>query len=96
MHTLILYLLLFVQPAERINHKVTLSWTVSTSTYSGQNVYRQDCCGGFVLLKSLGKTATSYVDNGVIGGETYSYYVTITYKGNESNPSSIAETTIPY
>jgi len=96
MHTLILYFLLLLQPAERIDHKVTLTWKLSTSTYSGQNVYRQDCCGGFVLLKSLGKNAVSYVDNGVIGGETYNYYITVTYQGNESNPSSVAATTIPY
>lgn len=82
-------------PAERINHKVTLNWVKPVGNFDGFNVYRQDCNGNYILLKTVGRQLSA-VDYGVIGGETFIYYVTTTYQGFESNPSPIASTTVPY
>lgn len=83
-------------PAERINHKAVLKWAYPQGNYSGFNVYRLDCSSGnFVLLKSVGKTNTT-TDSAVIGGETYTYKVTTTYKGSESVPTNSIATTVPY
>lgn len=82
-------------PAEQINHKVTLKWLKPVGNYDGFNVYRQDCNGNYILLKTLGKVLT-ITDPAVIGGQKYTYYVKTLLQGKESNPSVIAFTTVPY
>ena len=83
-------------PAERINHKVNLIWGKPVGNYDGFNVYRQDCSGNFILLKTLGKTLSA-TDSAVVGGQTVTYYVTTLYKGVESTGTSpVQSITVPY
>jgi hypothetical protein len=68
-------------------HKVSLSWTASTSTnVAGYNVYRGTTSGGpYTKLNSRPLSATAYTDFAVQPGGTY-YYVTtsVNSAGNES------------
>ncbi len=63
-----------VQP---VSHSVTLTWTPSTSTVSGYNVYRSTVSGGpYTKLNSTVIAATTYVDTTVQASTTYFYVVT--------------------
>jgi fibronectin type 3 domain-containing protein len=58
-------------------HRVSLSWTGSTSpNISGYHVYRGTVSGGpYALTSTALVSGTSYADNTVVAGQTY-YYVT--------------------
>jgi Putative Ig domain/Cep192 domain 4 len=57
-------------------HSVDLSWTASTSTVVGYNVYRSSqSAGPYTKLDSSLITGTSFADGTVQAGQTY-YYVT--------------------
>lgn len=57
-------------------HSAALSWTASTSTVSGYNVYRGTVNGGpYTLINLSLVTGPSYTDTTVLSGVTY-YYVT--------------------
>ena len=57
-------------------HAVSLSWTASTSTVAGYNVYRGGQSGGpYTMLNSALLAGETYVDSTVQAGQTY-YYVT--------------------
>lgn len=57
-------------------HSVALSWTASTSTVTGYNVYRSSQSGGpYTKLDSSLITGTTFTDSTVQAGQTY-YYVT--------------------
>jgi len=59
-----------------VQHSVSLSWTASTSTVSGYNVYRSTVSGGsYTKINSSLVTVLSYTDSTVQNGTTY-YYVT--------------------
>jgi hypothetical protein len=68
-------------------YHVTLSWTASTSSISGYNVYRGTTSGGpyTTSLNSSPITGTSFTDTTVQSGQTY-YYVTTAV--NSSGASS--------
>jgi len=64
-----------VQPAQQ--HMVSLSWSASTSTVAGYNVYRGGQSGGpYSKINSTLQPATSYTDGSVQSGQTYFYVAT--------------------
>jgi len=79
-------------------HTVTLSWTASTSTVAGYNMYRStQPYGGFVQLNSSPITGTTFADSTVTSGVTYYYMATsVGPSGLESGPSNLASATTPF
>ncbi len=78
-------------------HTVSLSWTASTSTVSGYNVYRSTTSGGGYSKVNGGLVGgVNYTDSTVQNGVTY-YYVTtaVDSSGNESTYSNEASANIP-
>jgi hypothetical protein len=78
-------------------HTVSLSWTASTSTVSGYNVYRSTTNGsGYAKLNGALVSTVSYTDSTVVNGLTY-YYVTtaVDSSGTESVYSNPAPAIIP-
>jgi fibronectin type 3 domain-containing protein len=79
-------------------HSVALSWTASSSTVSGYNVYRGTTANGPYPTKlnpSL-VTAVGYSDSTVADGTTYYYVVTSVDSSNvESVDSNQATAVIP-
>ncbi|HEV2245594.1 MAG TPA: Ig and FN3 domain-containing protein [Terriglobia bacterium] len=79
-------------------HSVNLSWTASTSSVIGYNVYSSRVSGGpYVKLNSTPMATTSYTDATVQSGQTY-YYVTTAVAsggGTESGFSAEASAVIP-
>jgi fibronectin type 3 domain-containing protein len=80
-----------------VAHSVTLSWTASTSTVAGYNVYRSSVSGGpYTKLNASPDTSTTYVDSAVQAGQTYYYVVTsVDSAGTESTFSAEVSATIP-
>jgi fibronectin type 3 domain-containing protein len=81
-------------------HQVTLSWAApvnSPAPVSGYNVYRAASGNtSFQILNTSADTVTSYVDQNVVSGAAYSYYVkSVDGAGNESLPSNQISVTIP-
>ena len=80
-----------------IQHSVDLTWTASTSTVSGYNVYRSTVSGSsYTKINSSLVTALNYTDSTVQNGTTY-YYVTtaVDSSGTESAYSNAASAIIP-
>jgi hypothetical protein len=80
-----------------VQHSVALSWTASTSTVSGYNVYRATVSGGpYTKINSSLVTVLTYTDSTVQSGTTY-YYVTtaVDSSGNESVDSNQVPASIP-
>jgi Abnormal spindle-like microcephaly-assoc'd, ASPM-SPD-2-Hydin/Fibronectin type III domain len=82
---------------QAVAHSVSLSWTASTSTVVGYNVYRSTVSGGpYTLITSSNVPGTTYTDTGVQAGVTYFYVVTaVDSNGNESAFSNEASVTVP-
>jgi IPT/TIG domain len=78
-------------------HTVGLSWTGSSSTASGYNVYRSSTSGGpYTRLNSNLLSGTSFSDNNVQAGQTYFYVATAVNSSNvESAQSNRAQTVVP-
>ncbi|HEY4817747.1 MAG TPA: choice-of-anchor D domain-containing protein [Candidatus Acidoferrum sp.] len=78
-------------------HKATLTWTPSTSTVSGYNVYRGTQKGGpYTKETSSLVPGSTYTDLSVQAGLTYHYVVTSVHSnGVESVYSSEVSATIP-
>ena len=78
-------------------HSVNLSWTASTSTVVGYNVYRGTQSGGpYVVLNSAPNASTTYTDATVQAGGTYYYVVNaVDASGNVSAYSKQAQAAIP-
>ena len=83
--------------ASPASHSVSLSWTPSSSTYAGFNVYRGTTSGGpYTRVDTSMISSTSYVDAGVSSGHTYYYVATeLNSSGTESGYSSEVSATIP-
>jgi len=80
-----------------VTHSVSLSWTASTSTVSGYNVYRSLTSGsGYAKVNTGLVSSVNYTDATVANTTTY-YYVTtaVDANGNESIDSSEAVAAIP-
>jgi hypothetical protein len=82
---------------QAVQHSVTLSWTASTSTVSGYNVYRSTTSGGpYTLLTSTLVAGTTYTDSTVQAGVTYFYVVTaVDANGSQSVNSNEASAAVP-
>ena len=80
-----------------ISYSTTLSWTASTSSVTGYNVYRGTASGGpYTKLTASVDSNTSYADNSVQAGLTYYYVVTsVNSSGAESVYSNQVSATIP-
>lgn len=78
-------------------HTVTLSWTPSSSSFSGFNVYRSTVSGGPYTKSDVSLiTSETYTDSNVTSGQTYYYVATeIDTSGNESAYSTQVSATIP-
>jgi hypothetical protein len=79
---------------------VELTWDAPTSSadpVAGYNVYRAP--GGssaYQLVNAAIETQTTYVDNTVVGGQTYDYIVeSVDSSGVQSAPSNMAGITVP-
>ncbi len=83
-----------VQP---VSHSVTVTWTASTSTVSGYNVYRSSVSGGpYNKVNSSLVAATTYTDTTVQATQTYYYVVTsVDASGTESAFSTEVSVTVP-
>jgi len=80
-----------------VGHTVSLSWTPSSSNYSGFNVYRaMTSVGPYTRVNPSMISATSYLDVGVSSGLTYFYVATeLDSSGMESGYSGEVSATIP-
>ena len=70
---------------------IQLTWQDISSNEQGFRVYRKVDGGTFGLWQSLGAGVTTTLDNSVVVGHTYSYYVTAYNAAGESpatNPVS--------
>ena len=80
-----------------VQHSVALTWTASTSTVSGYNVYRSTVSGGpYTKISSSLVAVLNYTDSTVQSGTTY-YYVTtaVNSSGDESVYSNEVPAAIP-
>ena len=78
-------------------HSATLSWTASTTTVVGYDIYRGTTTGGpYVLLNSSPVQGVTYTDTTVQSGQTY-FYVTaaVDSSGNQSAYSNQVQAVIP-
>ncbi|MGB7728418.1 MAG: choice-of-anchor D domain-containing protein [Candidatus Acidiferrum sp.] len=78
-------------------HSATLTWTASTSTVSGYNVYRSTTSGsGYAKINASLVVSVTYDDTTVQSGTTYYYVVTaVNAGGEESTDSNQATAVIP-
>lgn len=78
-------------------HSVSLSWSASTSTIVGYNVYRGTQTGGpYTKLSASPQAATTYSDKSVLAGLTYFYVVTaVDSSAQESSFSNEFQALIP-
>ena len=79
------------------SHSVTLSWTASTSTVSGYNIYRTTISGsGYAKINSGLIAGLTYTDTTVESATTYYYVATaVDASGDESSDSNQATAVIP-
>ena len=80
-----------------VQHTVSLSWSPSTSSVVGYNVYRRGTAGGpYARINSSTDAVTSYTDTTVQSGQVY-YYVTtaVSSTGVESGYSNEIQAQIP-
>jgi hypothetical protein len=83
--------------AQVVAHSASLTWTASTSSVVGYNVYRSTTSGGpYTLITGSPVAGTSFTDTSVQAGVTYFYVVTsVDANGGESVNSNEASSTIP-
>lgn len=77
-------------------NSVSLSWSPSTSSVIGYNVYRGTTVGAYTKLNSAVDASTSYTDTTVVSGTTYFYAATsVNSAGQESSYSSPIQVSVP-
>jgi hypothetical protein len=84
------------QPSESVSgtgitptYSVGLSWTASTSSVAGYNIYRGTTAGQYTKLNSSLDSTTAFTDNTVASGVTYYYAATaVNSSGQESGYST--------
>jgi len=82
---------------QAIQHRVSLSWSASTSPVVGYNIYRGTQPGGpYTKLNSSPQPDASYTDSRVRSGSTYFYVVTVVGSNFvESSYSNEAKAVVP-
>jgi carboxypeptidase family protein len=86
----------FTATAQQV-HTVALTWSASTSTVAGYNVYRSTISGtGYAKINSSPVAVLNFTDSTVLNGTTY-YYVTtaVDSSNNESTYSNQVSAAIP-
>jgi hypothetical protein len=80
-----------------VAHSVDLSWSASSSTVIGYNVYRGTQTGGpYTAINPVLQSGTSFADSTVASGKTYYYVVTAVNSNQvESTPSNEAVAVVP-
>jgi len=80
-----------------VQHSVALTWSASTSTVSGYNVYRSTVSGGpYTKINPALVSVLNYTDSTVQSGTTYFYVTTaVDSSGNESAFSNEVTAPIP-
>ncbi|HKM66382.1 MAG TPA: choice-of-anchor D domain-containing protein [Candidatus Acidoferrum sp.] len=80
-----------------VSYTVALSWTPSSPTFSGFNIYRGAISGGpYTRVDGSMISTASFTDTGVTPGQTYYYVATeVDSSGAESAYSSEVSATIP-
>jgi len=78
-------------------HHVNLSWTASSSSVAGYNIYRGTYTGGpYSKIDTSLDARTSLSDSTVLAGQTYYYVVAaVNSQGTESAHSGEAKAVIP-
>jgi hypothetical protein len=78
-------------------HSVALSWSASSSSVAGYNIYvSPSSAGPYSLLNSSPVPSTSYVDTNVLAGDTYYFRITsVSSSYQESVPSATVQAVIP-
>ena len=82
---------------QAVQHSVSLSWSPSSSTVTGYNIYRGTISGGpYAKINASVDAVTTYADSTVLSGQTY-YYVTtaVDSSGTESAHSNQVVAQIP-
>lgn len=68
---------------------LTITWADVTNE-TGYKLYKKTGTGSFTLLATLNANATSYIDNAVVAGTSYSYYnVAYNTNGNSVNSNTV-------
>jgi hypothetical protein len=82
---------------QAVSNSVTLSWTASTSTVTGYDVFRSTVSGGpYAQLNSSQDASTTYADTAVQAGTTYYYVVTsVDSSGVQSADSAEVSAIVP-
>jgi fibronectin type 3 domain-containing protein len=83
--------------AAPVTHAANLSWTPSSSTFAGFDVYRSNVSGGpYTRINPTMVSSTSFSDTNVVVGQTY-YYVATEFdsSGNQSAYSNETSALIP-
>jgi fibronectin type 3 domain-containing protein len=80
-----------------VQHSVSLSWSETSSTAVGYNVYRSAQSGtAYTKLTASTISTTAYADTNVTAGATYYYVLTaVDGSGNESAYSAQVGATVP-
>ena len=85
--------------ATATQHSVSLTWSAPASSpvpISGYRIYRAESNGSFTVLNTSVIVQTSYLDQSVQSGTTYTYYVTsVDASGGESSPSNQIVLAVP-
>jgi hypothetical protein len=83
--------------AAAVQHQVALSWSASTSSVVGYNVYRGTAASGpYSKINSATDASTVYTDTSVSAGQSYYYLTTaVDSEGVESTYSNEVTATIP-
>lgn len=78
-----------------IDH-VDLEWVAALGDVDNQRIYKDDDGGGFAaIVPDVGAGDTTYVDNVVVSGHVYSYYVVGVNVNGESDVSNTVIVSAP-
>lgn len=83
-----------------VQHSVSLSWTASTTSGVGYNIYRakySTSCGSFSKVNATPNAATSYTDDTVVKATSYCYGVKAVNTANQESDYSnvVSNVSIP-
>ena len=83
---------MFISTSLWAQHSITLQWSENSpdSEPTSYNIYRGLSSGAETLYDSRDASDTSYIDNVVMYGTPYYYYVTAVNSNGESDPSNEA------